>query len=260
LFPNIRLIDLSSKLFDDNYLELRGWEIKPFAVLASQFRQVLLMDSDVLFLEKPSILFENSYYLKSGSLFFYDRIILSEDIIHWIKTFSIDNNNQSFPKYTQESGVVLIDKSRVLDGLLTICKLNDHREREEVTYRHLYGDKDTWWIGFHLIKMHYSFIPTLTGSIGQIIQTERNKMVCGHILHFDENLKPIWWNGGMFKNRYFSQKQLINIDGWLEGGRWTIKAHSCLKSDGQTPKRFTQNQQELINNYSLITKKIFNID
>jgi hypothetical protein len=85
------------------------------------------VDADVLFFEKPSILVENPHYLKSGSLFFYDRISLSEDIIRWIRIFSTDQNNQSFPQHTEESGVILIDKGHILDGLLSTCKLNDHQ-------------------------------------------------------------------------------------------------------------------------------------
>jgi hypothetical protein len=260
LFPKIRLIDLSLTSFNDSYLELRGWEIKPFAVLASQFQHVILMDADVFFLEKPSILFQNPYYLKTGSLFFYDRTILSRDIIQWIETLITGNNNQSLPQHTQESGVVLIDKARVLTGLLSTCKLNDHQERERVTYRHLYGDKDTWWLGFHLIDMPYSFIPTFTGAIGKIVETGRTNMVCGHILHLDENYRPIWWNGGMFKNRYIDVKQLLTIEGWLYEGRWAIKAYSCLTNNEQTVKQFSQDHQQLINGYLQITKKIFDID
>jgi hypothetical protein len=259
LYPKIRLIDLSS-LFNDSYLELRGWEIKPFAVLASQFRHVLLMDADVLFLEKPSILFQNSFYLKTGSLFFYDRTTLSDEITQWIQTLSIDKNqHQSLPQHTQESGVVLIDKARVLDGLLSTCKLNDHQERERVTYRHLYGDKDTWWLGFHIIQMPYSFIPTLTAAIGQIMNTGQYNKVCGHILHLDENYRPIWWNGGLFKNRYIDVRHLLNIEGWLYEGHWTLMAYSCMTGTGQPPKRFSQYQEQLINGYISITRQVFSL-
>ena len=258
-FPTIRIVDLSTTSMNDEVLKLRGWEIKPFAVLASQFQHVLLMDADVLFLEKPSILFENSFYLKTGTLFFYDRVHLSDETIRWIRTLLSQNNTQPLPQRTQESGVVLIDKRRVLLGLLSTCKLNDHQERNSVTYRHLYGDKDTWWLGFHIIEMPYSFIPTLTGSIGQITDAGQ-KVVCGHILHFDENSRPIWWNGGLFKNRYFSLRDLLNIEGWLYEGQWRIKAQSCLTNHGQTAQRFNKDQIKLINNYRDLTKTAFNIN
>ena len=84
-FPNIELVDLSLRSLNDNHLKLRGWEIKPFSVLASKFRHVLLMDADVLFLEKPVTLFENSHYLNTGSLFFYDRTSLSRETVRWIE-------------------------------------------------------------------------------------------------------------------------------------------------------------------------------
>ena len=259
-FPKIRLVDLSLTSFNDSHLELRGWEIKPFSVLASQFRHVLLMDADVLFLEKPSILFENPYYLKTGTLFFYDRPNLAEDTTQWIKTLLVDNNNHSIPHRTQESGVVVIDKARVLTGLLSTCKLNDHQEREKVTYQRLLGDKDTWWLGFHIIQMPYSFIPTLTASIGQIMSRGSKSEVCGHILHLDENSRPIWWNGGTFRNRYVDTTQLLRIEGWLYEGHWRMATYSCLSNTGQTPQNFTQNQQQLINSYLQITRMVFNIN
>jgi hypothetical protein len=259
MFPKVRLIDLSSMAFNDSYLKLRGWEIKPFAVLASRFEQVLLMDADVLFFEKPEILFKNKYFIQTGTLFFYDRPKLKEKAIKWIETFS-SNNNQPLPIRTQESGVVLIDKSRVLFGLLSICKLNDYQERKRVTYHYLYGDKDTWWLGFHIINMPYSFVPTMTGGIGQIVMDQMNKpMVCGQILHFDENNTLIWWNGGMLKNRYKSNKDLLLIDGWLAEGKWRVRSNWCLTNSKQTPKQFNQNQQHLINEYGRITKETFKI-
>jgi hypothetical protein len=64
----------------------------------------------------------------------------------------------------------------------------------------------------------------------------------------------------MFKNKNFSLKLLLTIDGWLYEGRWVIKAHSCLTNTGQTGKNFTQVQQQLIEDYRRITKMIFKID
>ena len=255
-FPEVNLIDLSLTSFNDSYLHLRGWEIKPFAVLASRFSKVLLMDADVLFFEQPSTLFNNNYFIKSGTLFFYDRPTLPYKTIQWINTFS-SYNDPPLPIRTQESGVVLIDKSRVLKGLLSVCKLNDHDERKRFTYKYFYGDKDTWWLGFHIIQMSYSFIPTLTASIGKIDNVSKNK-VCGHILHLDESNKPVWWNGGMFRNRYLN-KELINIDGWLKEGSWIIEYYSCLTNNEQIAEQFNQYHQYLINGYREITKLFFNI-
>jgi hypothetical protein len=256
LFPKVDLIDISLTSFNDTHLELRGWEIKPFAVLASRYEQVLLMDSDVLFLEKPSILFNNKYFIQTGTLFFYDRPNIPDKTIKWIKTFS-SNNNEPLPIRTQEAGVVLIDKSRVFKGLLSICKLNDHHEREQFTYKYVYGDKDTWWLGLHIIQMPYSFIPTMTASIGQVDNNNKN-LVSGHILHLDENHKPVWWNGGMFRNRYVNQ-DLLHINGWLEEGAWSIQTYSYLINNQKKAQQFSKDHQQLILGYRNITKLFFNI-
>ena len=154
----------------------------------------------------------------------------------------------------------MIDKGRALNALLTICKLNDRQEREQVTYRHLYGDKDTWWLGFHLIDMPYSFVPTMTASIGQITNRGKHPMICGHILHFDEAHRPLWWNGAMFTNRYVDLKQLLTIEAWAEEGKWIIKTYSCLIDYRSTSKKFSDDQQKLINAYRNITKNIFHIN
>jgi len=257
LFPEVRLVDLSSTAFNDSYLELRGWEIKPFAVLASRFEQVLLMDADVLFLEKPLTLFENKYYTQTGSLFFYDRPGLPSNTVGWIQKL-LSKNRQNLPRRTQESGVVLIDKSRVYLGLLSTCKLNDHLERERVTYKYLYGDKDTWWLGFHIINLPYSFIPTLTASIGQIMNKVATNEVCGHILHLDEDYRPVWWNGGTFRNRYVSKTDLLKIEGWLEEGQWHLQTYSCLTNNINKAKKFNTHQQQLIASYIQITKELVN--
>lgn len=44
--------------------------------------------------------------------------------------------------HEQESGVVVIDKKRALLGLLATCKMNDFRERDQVTFKHMHGDKE----------------------------------------------------------------------------------------------------------------------
>ncbi|CAF1246686.1 unnamed protein product [Adineta ricciae] len=257
-YPNIRLIDLSTMSFNDNYLKLRGWEIKSYAVLASQFEQVLLIDADVLFFEKPSILFQHELYIQTGSLFFHDRPIITKGHIHWIESFSIQSN-RTYPQRTQESGVVLIDKSRLFFGLLAICKLNDYHERHRITYEHLYGDKDTWWIGLHMMNLSYSFVPTMTAGIGQIGKKKKQTIICGHLLHYDEQKTLLWWNGGILKNRSQNKRDLLNIEAWNVEGQWRIGIYSCLSNNEQQPRKFTSRQQQLLNSYHRITTEVFHI-
>ena len=252
-FPEVQLVDLST-IFDHSYLSLRGFAIKPFSVLASRFQHVLLMDADAMFLEQPSTLFENELYVRTGSLFFYERFVVSIDCRRLLARMATITKN-IIPRRAQDSGVVVIDKGRVLLGLLGICKLNERDQREKFTYKSMYGDKDTWWVGFQLVGTEYSFMPTLTGAIGQV----RFKKVCGHILHFDQNDKPIWWNGGTFKNRYVNMHEILQIEGWLEEGEWSGNIYSCVSNSKRLPKLFMEPHRSLIENYINITKQIFNI-
>ncbi|KAF9087685.1 hypothetical protein BGX29_000709 [Mortierella sp. GBA35] len=67
---HIEVLDITEHL-DNDYLKLKGWAIKPFAILASKFEEVIFIDADT-----PELLFDDPGYRATGSLFFYDRSIL----------------------------------------------------------------------------------------------------------------------------------------------------------------------------------------
>jgi hypothetical protein len=129
-----------------------GWSLKPFAALASDFDQVILMDADVYFFQSPDTLFDDPGYAATGTLFFYDRTLFGDWTRgrHWLESF-LPSVSSLVPKsrwwnyksaHEQESGVVVIDKRRSLLGLLATCKINAKRERTEVSYKHVHGDKE----------------------------------------------------------------------------------------------------------------------
>jgi hypothetical protein len=134
------------------YTRFGGWAMKPFAMLASKFTELIMMDADVFFLQEPSILFENEGYKTTGSLFFYDRTLFAnwEKGPDWLRSF-LPTMSPLVPKtrwfkgtssHEQESGVVVMDKKKSLLGLLSTCKLNGITERDEVVYKHVHGDKE----------------------------------------------------------------------------------------------------------------------
>ncbi|CAF1664445.1 unnamed protein product, partial [Adineta ricciae] len=199
-FPNVYFTDLSLSYTNHSHLDLHGRQIQPFAVLACRFEQVVLMDSDVLFVEKPSILFGNVNFVRNGCLFFYDRYEVSNETKRWIESLSTKQSQSVIPERRQGSGVVVIDKYRVLKGILSTCKLNDHQGQEQRdAYKYLYDDRDTWWLGFSIVEISPRFMSSLTGVIGKIDDGNKER-VFGNVLHFDEYYEPIWWNGGMFRN------------------------------------------------------------
>jgi hypothetical protein len=137
---------------NDEYTQFGGWAMKPYAMLASSFTEVILMDADVFLFQKPDLLFEDEGYQKTGSLFFLDRTLFPNWDVgrKWMNSFL--PTKSSYVKesrwyldtsaHEQESGIVVINKRKSLFGLLSSCKMNDKNEREKVAYERIHGDKE----------------------------------------------------------------------------------------------------------------------
>ncbi|KAJ3199336.1 hypothetical protein HK099_003212, partial [Clydaea vesicula] len=152
----VTLINLETML-DNNILKLKGYDMKPFACLFSSFKEVLLMDSDTVFLKSPLTFFLQSNYIKTGTLFFHDRQVKDFHFgIFKTSNFIKSYLPKTIPKavlnlnilnwktdHEQESGVVLIDKSKHLVGLLASCSLFQEGYRD-ILYYYTPGDKETF--------------------------------------------------------------------------------------------------------------------
>jgi hypothetical protein len=150
-FTNVKTIDLSEQI-DDTWTKLEGWAMKPFAALVSSFSQVILADADSFFFKTPESFLEDPGFKKTGSLFFYDRSFIAgwDGGRRWMLSFlptmsALVHKTRFFDltsKHEQESGVVVINKEKSLMGLMSTCRMNDKRERTEVTYSRVHGDKE----------------------------------------------------------------------------------------------------------------------
>lgn len=150
-FKNLKTVDISQRI-NNAYTQFGGWALKPYAMLASSFKEVILMDADVYMFQKPESLFEDKGYQRTGALFFLDRTLFDnyEDGRRWLKSFLptystyVEQSRwwKTTSAHEQESGIVVMDKKRVLLGLLSTCKMNDKNERDKVSYRHIHGDKE----------------------------------------------------------------------------------------------------------------------
>lgn len=117
---------------------LRGWELKPYAILHSRFQEVLFLDADNVPVRDPSFLFEAPEYQATGTVFWPDPEHFSTPPSSplW-KLFGAAY--QKSPD--QESGQVLIDKARCWRA---ICLCNWYNEHSDFYYQHVYGDKETF--------------------------------------------------------------------------------------------------------------------
>ncbi|KAJ3067636.1 hypothetical protein HDU98_009151 [Podochytrium sp. JEL0797] len=208
--PGVTTVDL---LREFNVAGVQGWAVKPFAMLASRFRQVVFVDADALFLQNPEVLVRDSMLLRQyGQLFYHDRSIRTEEYEAWVNWFFETNREVSsyakglrftnnLTSHEMESGVVVVDKSRtgVLHALLLTCQLNQRIESGEV-YQYVHGDKETFWISWDLTRVPYRFTPNYGGAIGY--KNVTTGYICGGLYHTDEFGRPLWWNGGVLENKH----------------------------------------------------------
>ncbi|UJR24360.1 hypothetical protein I4U23_005737 [Adineta vaga] len=240
------------ELINDTSVKVQGWALKPFALLFSRFTEVILMDADVVFLQDPCILFNNLDYQRTRALFYYDRTIGGPDNrkIEWLsslfprpwgKRLSYSNRILAgLSRENQESGVVVVDKVARFCGLLLTCKLNSFIERESVTYKIFYGEKETFWLGQEMIGDDYVFDPQLTGIIGEVQNKPQSKedatSICGtQIVHFDEAGKILWFNQFVLLNKNMPSSTLARFENYLrEPGNYTGYPDFvyCLRSAG----------------------------
>jgi hypothetical protein len=129
---------------------LGGWELKPYAVMHSRFREVLLLDADNVPIKDPSFLFDRSEFRDTGTLFWPDIVRLSPGNEIWAFSGLSYRDTPSV-----ESGQMVLDKSRCWRALSLSHWINQH---SDTFYQFLHGDKDTYLIAWLLLAQPYHLI------------------------------------------------------------------------------------------------------
>ncbi|DBA98760.1 hypothetical protein WJX77_012685 [Trebouxia sp. C0004] len=230
---DIRTVDILH-FFDENTVGLLGggWAIKPFAILASSFKQVIIADSDVVFLQSPEAAFSHPGYIRTGTLYFHDRIVPGSNDVHdwWRNIMQGRTPSPMMAKsafwagktvHEQESGVVLFNKDNrsVLIGLLYAAWMNTRHIRSEATYRLTLGDKESYWMAFELAKIPYFFDDVYASAIGHVTKssTDQKPLLCpSHLLHLDYQGKPLWYNGSLYRSKKVPKPQRL----WMNPVVW----------------------------------------
>lgn len=130
---------------------LGGFELKPYAILHSQFREVLLIDADNVAVRNPEYLFELAEYLDYGAIFWpdYGRLSRSREI--W-NVCGVSFHDE--PEF--ESGQIVVDKLRCWESLQLTLWYNEH---SDFFYKYIHGDKDTFHMAFRKVGQPYAMPP-----------------------------------------------------------------------------------------------------
>jgi hypothetical protein len=127
---------------------LNGWELKPYALLHSRFREAILLDADNFPLVDPSFLFDTPEYLECGAVFWPDRGRMNPAADIWRLTGVAYRDEPEF-----ETGQVVLDKARCWRPLSLTMWMNAH---SDFWYRHVYGDKETFHLAWRKLGAGYA--------------------------------------------------------------------------------------------------------
>jgi alpha 1,2-mannosyltransferase len=140
--------------------DLKGFMLKPLAIVGSQFEEILFLDADNVCLVDPTYLFDTMEYLKYGAIFWPDFWHTSPDNPIWSVIDSHD-----YLECEQESGQILINKSKCWKELFLCLYFNTN---SKVYYRMLYGDKDTFKFAWKALRSPYHMIGKGVDSCGYL--------------------------------------------------------------------------------------------
>ncbi len=127
---------------------LRGWEMKPYAILHCPFREVLLLDADNCVARDPEVLFETWEYRTRGAIFWPDLGRLHQDDPSW-KIFGVEYRDE--PEI--ESGQIVVNKETCWKAL---CLTKHYNDYSDFYYRYVHGDKETFHFAFRKTGQPYA--------------------------------------------------------------------------------------------------------
>jgi alpha 1,2-mannosyltransferase len=159
LIDALKILDVTCHNISD-YTEdsIEGWAMKPMAILSSSFKEVLYLDSDIVCMANPELLFDLPEYREFGALFWPDFWETEEDNSIW-EVLKIPPVKMK----EQESGQLLIDKERCWKELHLATYFNIHNY---IYYHLLYGDKDTFRFAWMALNTPFYFVEGEPSSCG----------------------------------------------------------------------------------------------
>ena len=191
---SVRFVDAYDYNLGVDPTSLRGFEIKPYALLLAPFEHTLLLDADCGVLGRnPESLFNDPAYKQSGNIFWPDYWTSAELVRPWMIGCFCDA--QMPPGFETESGQVVVNKRRCLEGLVYAWLLNKH---SSIFYKHYYGDKDLFRIGFLMAGLPFYQVPYSPGLLGTKDEDEEI-VLCAMVQKQPSTGRPLFAHRTMHK-------------------------------------------------------------
>ena len=83
-----------------------GWALRPFAILASSFKKVILCDADTIFLQDPAVLLQEPGFRDTGTVFYHDRLLApaKAEVYDWVDNILEEVNAKHMDDIKKDSG------------------------------------------------------------------------------------------------------------------------------------------------------------
>jgi hypothetical protein len=145
----------------------RGWQLKPYAVAHSPFREVLFLDADCYPARDPSFLFDRPGYRAAGAVFW-------PDLVGSLGLFTPDRwalfGLEPADRIPFESGQMVINKEACWRELNLTLHYN---AQADYTYHVLWGDKDTFLVAWRRLGRDYAMLwPECGWDLHTIVQKD----------------------------------------------------------------------------------------
>ncbi|OQS00814.1 hypothetical protein THRCLA_05854 [Thraustotheca clavata] len=156
--------------------------VKTYAVFHSAFDQVLLLDCDNFVAVDPTYLFDTPEFKETGAIFWPDFWSMRKTI------FNIHNNSVLWEMlgvpfvdmFEQESGQVLIDRTKSAEPLRNLMFYSFHEPRLIETLDMAWGDKDLFRFAWLRANKPFHMIQKPPGSAG--VKHITYDLFCGHTM------------------------------------------------------------------------------
>lgn len=169
--PNVVCYDIRHKLNvpgDRDFKKNKGgWQAKTKAMRACPFDTFLYLDADSFVWKNPTFLFD---CLCGQSAIFWP------DISNWRPDqWPVLDDIFGVPYKagpTLEAGQIVLDRKKCWKAL---CLADFYNEHPEITYKVLYGDKDTFYMAWERTRTPYRLVPQIPeGRPGCLLQHDLN--------------------------------------------------------------------------------------
>lgn len=155
----VRCVDALEVRKRHPFRNLAGWESKPFAIIHSAFKEVLLLDADNMPTNDPTYLFDTAPYQQTGAILWPDF----EEYVFPTRTFRVFGTKRRY-EVQVESGQILVDKNKCWKPL-NLCMW--YNGNSHFFYQYIYGDKDTFQLAWRKLDVEYAMPKTYPSRVGK---------------------------------------------------------------------------------------------